>query len=269
MDIICLVCREPHPVWVEFLKNFNLYEVYIVLNNNDFIIPEYYLQNNKIKFIKIDDNICYSTGFNHANRCKTLTSFPEITAWDKALYYFTCTPPINYSTSTGNIWFIEDDCFFINENTIKNIDNKYINSQCDLLVKNNNINYDESPEGWHWDSINNLISAPRSWSYIQTCRLSKRLLEKIKNYALQNKRLIMIEAMFNTLALQNNFIIKCPIELSKLELKTYDTILNINEIYIYHAIKNMSRQKELRFLYNLQMCSNIYKYNDLKIYKLN
>lgn len=243
MDIICLVCREPHENWIHFLNNFNLYKVYIVINNNNFIIPENYEKKYKIKFIKIDDKICYSSGFNNANRCENLPHFPEITSWDKALYYFSSIN-LNYT----NVWFIEDDCFFINENTIKNINNKYPTQ--DLLTRNNDICYEESPEKWHWKSITSLIPSPRASSLIQTCRLSKRLLEKINEYASINKRLILIEAMFNTLALQNHFSIECPFELSKLELINYDKIENVDEIHIYHALKNMNKHKEIRDLYN-------------------
>jgi hypothetical protein len=240
MNIICLVCREPHKVWIDFLSTFNLYEVYVVINNNEYIIPEDY--GNKIKFIKINNDECYSAGFNNANRCETLPQFPDITSWDKALYYFS-----NINLNYSNVWFIEDDCFLVNENTIKNIDNKYPHQ--DLLTKMNIINYKQAVD-WHWNSINPLIAYPRSMSYIQTCRLSKKLLEKINEYASINKKLVLIESMFNTLALHNNFLIECPLELSKLECENYNTIYSVDEMYVYHALKNINEHKRLRDLYN-------------------
>ena len=243
MNVLSLVCREPNDIWIDFLNTFHSYKVFIVINNNDYVIPEKYLLENKITFVKIDDETCYNSGFNHANRCASLSYFPEITAWDKALYYFS-----HINSHYDNIWFIEDDCFFIHENTIKNIDNKYINQ--DLLTKNNYINYEESPTGWHWESVTDLILPPRACSVIQACRLSKKLIEKINNYASINKRLIMIEVMFNTLAFQNNFLIECPLELSKLECMNYDTISNVDDIHIYHGLKDINMHKRIRDLYN-------------------
>ena len=54
-----------------------------------------------------------------------------ISGWDKALYYFGTKNIFDY------IWFIEDDVYFYNENTLQQLDNQY---KDDLLSNQYSIN---------------------------------------------------------------------------------------------------------------------------------
>lgn len=238
MDAVCLVSKTPDNIWIHFLNTFKLYDTFIIINDNDYIIDDKF-KNLKVKIIKIDNKECYAAGFNNGMKTVIMERFPEITSWEKALYYFT-TINLNYK----KIWFIEDDCFFMNENILKNIDKKYVVE--DLLTKSNFHTNEINPQGWHWESINKLIPPPRCISLIQCCRLSKNLLDKIKNYANSNKRLIFVEAMFNTFAFQHKLKTACPKELSKLECFNYDNIQEINDQFIYHSIKDITKHQEIR-----------------------
>ena len=209
------------------------------MNNFNDKINEYINIYQKINIIYIDSDIVRNAGFNNANTGEKLSHFPDVTSWDKSLYYFT-----SINLDYNNIWFIEDDCFFLTENTIYNIDNEYTNS--DLLTRSNNIIYGINPNDWHWNSIIKYINSPYSTSLIQTCRLSKKLLLLIKDYVNIHNRLFLIEAMFNTIASQNNLIIDTPDELSKLECINYNYLDNINEYFVYHALKNHQTHKIIR-----------------------
>ena len=55
--------------------------------------------------------------------------------------------------------------------------------------------------------MNKKIDLPWACSLIPICRLSAALLKKIREYANTRGHLFFIEAMFNTLAEQNNMLI--------------------------------------------------------------
>jgi len=203
----------------------------------------------KVKIIVIDTHISHISGFNHANRVIQTQQdiqkgfrnlpFPEVTAWDKALYYF-----CNINNNYDNIWFLEDDCFFINENIFEKINVKYNN--VDLLVKENNRNFEK--DRWCWNHVKPFLKEPMAFSFIQTCRLSRNLLRLIKNVAIKYKRLVIIETLFNTLVMHNNLTMKFPQELSLLhwdkQLTRTDTFLR--EDYFYHPVKDIELHQALR-----------------------
>ena len=70
MNAICLLCIEPHEIWIDFLNTIKLYDIYMIINNNNYLIPdkyiEKYIENSKVKIIKINDNKCLLSGFNNA-----------------------------------------------------------------------------------------------------------------------------------------------------------------------------------------------------------
>jgi hypothetical protein len=226
---ICLLCRKPNKIWIDFLNNFKYYKTYIVTNEKSNI--------NSNNIIYIDSKEV--GGFNHSNRCSKLLNFPTVTAWDKALYYFS-----TINTSYEYVWFIEDDCFFMSEQTLVNIDNKYNDS--DLICQTNKMDNTGESIDWNWDIIPEItkLPPPYSVSYVQTCRLSIKLLDIIKEYANKYKKLFIIETMFNTLALQNNLKITPISELSYLTWTNKDS--PVHPLYIYHHEKDISKHKIYR-----------------------
>lgn len=236
---ICIVCRNAHHAWLKFLNSFTYYDVYVIVDNATLEDLSHYQH---VKIIHINNDEVERNGFTNSSTSPKLPFFPKIIAWDKALYYFS-----QINVQYQHVWFVEDDCFFISENTLKNIDNQY--EDTDLIVKDNAVNNEENPSGWHWSVINHLIKSPRCASLIQTCRLSKCLLQKIKSFANEKGQLFFIESMFNTLAYQNNLKIVNPIELSKLSLSVYNDIPNVDEKYLYHAVKKIENHEVIRKKY--------------------
>ena len=156
------------------------------------------------------------------------------------MYYF-CKNNIKYE----NVWFIEEDVFIPSINTIENIDKKYANG--DLLVASNNIIYEKSSD-WHWNYINAQISLnpPYANSMICAVRCSKKMLECINNYAEKYKNLFMDEALFNTIAIQNNLNVIIAKELSTIVYQRNWAKHEINQDNLYHPIKNIIKQYEYR-----------------------
>ena len=107
-------------------------------------------------------------------------------------------------------------------------------------------------------------------SLVYSCRISKRLIEKIVEYASTKGAIVYVEVMINTVAEYNNYIIKCPIELSgirqkpiknyryrimskygKLEWVHNDLPVIIQKNYMYHPVKPISLHKTWRTTLNL------------------
>jgi len=244
LNAICIVCREPHQIWLDFLNNIS-YDCFLVINDN---VDLRKYSPGKVNMITIDSNISFNNGFNHANRIiqsendikKGLVHlpFPEVTAWDKALYYFS-----SINNKYDNVWFLEDDCFFIDPNIFTRIDSQF--NDIDLLVKENNLNYER--HAWCWNHVTQYLNEPTAFSFIQACRLSRNLLNIVKNTAKRLKRLVIIETLFNTLVMQNNLSMRHPNELSLLHWDRNLTKLDIlDENKIYHPVKNIELHKILR-----------------------
>lgn len=248
-NCICIVCRKPNQIWLDFLNKVPN-DVYMVINDH---INLNTFKRGKVKIVEINTNECHRNGFNHANRIIQSQQdiergfihlpFPEVTAWDKALYYF-CNLNINYD----HVWFIEDDCFFIDPALFEIINSKYPN--IDLLVKENNLNFEKTR--WCWNHVYPFLSEPTAFSFIQTCRLSRNLLRLVNNFAKKFKRLVIIETLFNSLAMQNRLSMSHPEELNLLHaLLFYNSNINHNSILainkIYHPIKDINLHPNLRF----------------------
>lgn len=257
MNCICLVCRIPHQVWLDFLNSVPG-DIYMVINDK---VDLNKYKSGKVKMIYLDSVKCHQNGFNHANRVFQSEQdikngwlhlpFPEVTAWDKALYYF-CVHNKKYN----HIWFIEDDCFFKDPNIFIRINSRFPNT--DLLVKENNLNYWR--ERCFWNHVYQGYGFEKNertgFSFIQTCRLSKNLLNLIFNQAKTHKRLVVIETLFNSLAMRHNLSMEHPEELSLLHFdKNIDHVVHIDGNKIYHPVKEIALHTIYRknFITNLEL----------------
>jgi hypothetical protein len=233
MNIICLLSVSPCIKTYNFYKSIQLhtkYDVYIVIDNNSYNIPDY---DGVVKIIKIDNNECEKNGF----KSTVLWLNNKACARDKALYYFT-----RASIDFNYIWFIEEDVFVPSIYTIENIDKKY-GEEHDLLVKGNGIIHERQTE-WHWNHINEQIKIepPYANSMICAIRCSKELLNCINVYAKTYNNLFLDEALFNTLAFQNNLRVLCIDELSTIEWRKDWNKSDIVDTNLYHPIKNIDLQ---------------------------
>ena len=228
---ICLITHKPNEklAYLEFLNYFKNYDIYVIIddNTNNY---EYLKDNLKnIKFIQINDVECFNAGFKNISY---ITLKKHITGWDKAIYYFSLNK-FNYE----NVWFIEDDVYFNSENTILQIDEKYIKE--DILC---NSSYEEyKPTEWLWKYIHINFNPPYFCGMMCVLRLSKKYLECIVDYTTKNKTLFFLEAFFPSIAKHYNMnIVENPVEF--LTITHRDNVPDKNEIninYLYHPVKDL------------------------------
>ena len=238
MNIICFLTVRPSKLFYDFCKQLKgpKYDIYICIDDNSYSI---FNCDNDITIIKINNQDCENAGFkNTVTYCKN-----KACSRDKALYYF-CNNNIDFNY----IWFIEEDVFIPNTDTILNIDNKYINS--DLLCQSNTILYDKanSDNWYHWKRVFNEceLELPYCNSMVCAIRCSKKLLNIIQNYAVKYKTLFFCEVIFNTLAFQNNLEIIIPDELQTIVFRRNWKIDEIKKTHLYHPIKDIALQYKYR-----------------------
>ena len=233
---LCLLTVNPHDIYVKFLNNFDKYDVYILIDNNSINIDEYIKKYPKIQFIQIPDEEAIQNGYWDSSYI-----IPKKTiSWDKALYYFS-----KKNTSYNFVWFIEEDVYIPNEESIQNIDHKY--PTIDLLCSDYNMNSDGYLDNWsHWNQAQSYFELPWAKGLQCICRLSKRLLEKIKDFVDTHKKLTFIETLFNTLVIKNNYLHITPHEFNEIGCCKTHNETEIDTTKFYHPIKNIETHQMLR-----------------------
>jgi hypothetical protein len=239
---VVLLMRYPNNVWLNFLHNFKHYDVYVFIDDNSKDFKQLFKNvNKKINFIQIDDNFCKYRGY-YNSVIKTDNVPYKVLSWDKALFYF-CWMNNIYE----HVWFVEDDVFFSNEEIILKIDDAHKDS--DLLVSEHTIHYgtDKSsePQWEHWHCAWGKTDPPWAKSMACMCRLSNKLLKKVKEFVNSNGKSEFIEFIFNTLAMHHNLKIDTPVELSKIYYRN-DWGTNIDLKYCYHPFKNINDHITIR-----------------------
>ena len=239
MNALCLICIRPHKIWCDFLNNFTKYKIFVIIDDNNFETSSFKSNYSNITFIQIEDHKCKDNFYINMN---FIVFHKEITGWEKALYYFSIE-----NKNHDYIWFMEDDVFLYNENTIENIDIKY---PCDDLLSNNyGTNNDGNTTEWLWNriTINNIL--PPYYNGMMCCvRFSKKMLNHVNNYGKNNKTLFFLEAMFPTIAIKNNLVYNTPDEFNEIHYRKDFVITDIIKSNLYHPIKNLEQHITFRNL---------------------
>jgi len=241
-NIICFLTFKPSELFYDYVKQLKseIYDIYICIDDNTYDIPNYKSEDD-VKIIKIDNEECENEGFkNTVSYC-----IHKACSREKALYYFYKNDDIYFDF----IWFLEEDVFIPELNTILNIDNKY--NDCDLLSRSNIIAYNKNDSmsfSPHWSKVENYsyLSVPYCSSMICAIRCSKKMLNLINKHANNHKTLFHCEMLFNTLAFQNNLSIICPEELSCIIFRNNWKKEDIKKNYLYHPIKDIEKHYEFR-----------------------
>jgi len=236
-NIICLITFRPQEIWCKFLNQFKNYNIFIIVDDNNFNLSNFINNYKNITFIQIEDSKCKLNGFIDIN----FTLHKLITGWEKALYYFA----VEYQYNNHKfIWFMEDDVFFYNENTIIQIDQQYIND--DLLSSNYRINNDGNKNTWHWNRINIEYNPPYYEGMMCVVRFSNNMLKCILEYAKKNKTLYFMEALFPTTAIKNNLKYNTPIEFTNIHYRYNFEKKDINKTNLYHPVKDLNNHINFR-----------------------
>lgn len=232
MKAICLLCKKPNINACDFFNKFKEFKVFIMIDDNLNSYKSYINKYKNIKFLKMSNQKCINMGFfNSAYEIMKHRNVSNVISWDKALYYFSL---YNYYDF---IWFMEDDVFFYNEQTLLSIHNKHKNA--DLVSTKFNINNVYNKNEWHW----NIIDVPNEYknccANLMVCciRLSKKFLYKIKEHVKKYKKLYLIEALIPTLVRYN----KLKYKIDKRLIISWNTKFNkLNRNFIYHPLKSIN-----------------------------
>lgn len=238
-NIICILSVRPCIKTYDFIKELKIksgYEIFIVIDDNKYNIPNY---DGFVKVIKINNEESESIGYKNT----ILWLEGKAGSRDKALYYFN-----RYYTNYDNIWFIEEDVFIPKINTIKDIDNKY--TEEDLLTSAHEI-FHKIDNNWHWPTVkkNIKIDLPYATSMICAIRCSRKMMKSIDDYVKKYNNLFLDEALFNTLALHNKLNVKVIPELSTIVWKRGLMGWGLEDIKttnLYHPIKDIQQQYDFR-----------------------
>ena len=250
---IALIVKEPDEIYLDFLQDFAQgpagtafaqYDIYIIVDS-DKDLTELTNKYKNLNFIQLSDQHCLNHGFQKVNY---IGIKKKVSGWDKALLFFSVIIPLKYE----HVWFIEDDVFFLKEQVLINLDQKYPNqdliANCDF--DKNNVNKNPTNVGWVWPLISIKIDKPWYAGMMCITRMSKYLLQGIRWYALKFDTLFFLEALFPTITSHFKLSYAQPTEL---ETVTYRDVFFLEEddkkrieTHVFHPMKDLNKHKELR-----------------------
>ena len=241
---IALICFKPNNIYLNFLNKFSNYEIYIIIDDNSINYSAlYFTKYENLKFIQMSEKVCQRYGFINVN---TIGVKKQVSGWDKALCYFA----LNFKETETKVWFIEDDVFFHNEETLLKLDTLY--PEYDLLA-NSEFKPATNKNDWLWNYIQIKQPGPYYCGMMCAARLSPNVLERIRVYASVNNELFFLEALLPTLSnTKTNTKVKkccCPDELKTVVFRhnyNYEEVTNKNNIY--HPVKDILKHQEFRNL---------------------
>jgi hypothetical protein len=239
MKCICLICFKPHITWFNFLQNFINYDIYIIIDDNSIDYSKQYSKFTNINVIQIKNEECKKNGFTNMN----FTIKKEISSWEKAMYYFS-----TINTKYNKMWFVEDDVFFYNEQSLINIDSKYENS--DLLSNSYDENINGHKTNWHWGIININFEPPYYNAMVCCVRISSQLLSEIKNYANKYNTLFFLEALFPSICKKYNLEYETPCQLKNIVFRKDYIDTDINKNNLFHPVKDINKHIYYRNMLN-------------------
>lgn len=240
-NIICLLTYQPSIVWLDFLSTFKNYDIVIIVDDTLFdlsILKEKY---SSLRFFQINDDICEKAGYKNSS---TAMEHKPTIAWDKAFYYFITQYPRD---KIKQIWFMEDDVYFYDENVLINLDNSHLSADllCKKYKKYNKPKH-KLKHKWHWDKFDIECNQPLYASMICVCRLSLKMLIELQNYINNYNTLTFIEALLPTLCLKKKLIFKSNNKFNNIIWRKKYTKENIDKISFFHPIKDTNIHNEFR-----------------------
>lgn len=223
---------RPSKELIDFAIELNTTDLAVYISIDD---STYDAKHIPIQTIQYSSEECLQAGFNECLLPYTTQNKIRPTAWDKALYHV-CVK----ETFHDFVYFLEDDAFVSSKDIFHTLDKQY---NADLLCATHTPH--QSNDRWpHWPKKTQ-IEEPWFHSMMSACRLSKKLLSKILEYAEKNKTLCYHEYFFNTLAAHNNLTIANPEEFKNVTWRNNFSLSNIQLGKFYHPLK----KQELHPLY--------------------
>jgi hypothetical protein len=197
-NAICILIKKPSKLCFDYLNSISDYKLFILIDDNNYDTSN--IKYTNIEIIKILDEEAFNNGFKNSN-C-SIQKNPSL--WDKLFYYFS-----NINLKFNKLWILESDLFFPDNNTFIKLDNKY--NDIDILYKSN-VNF--ILDNTEYFSNDTKIKSNLPWckKMLCCCRFSKKIFDKIKNYADNNGTLFFIQNMIN----DNNIINRKKISIKEI-----------------------------------------------------
>lgn len=233
---VAVLTRSPQRAWLEFLKDFRHYKVFLVIDDSK-NYTELQKEYPTIQFIQIDTTECKMLGYTYV--CYSPPDRKPVVAWEKAFFYFA-----RLNTTYDQVWLIEDDVFFNNEFTLKAIDEKYETSglltspYLEHKVANKNV--------WAWGKMDFRVPLPYYTAMVCACRVSKEIFAEIKSYAAKYRTLVLHETILSTFAKKMGLQYDQPEELVSIVYRREWKPEEINKRNVYHPIKDLEKHRGYR-----------------------
>lgn len=203
---VVFLCKQPSKetlLFAEEIGKYTSFNVVVIVDDVEYELP---YSSGSYSPYTVEDQTCKGYYYTGCNISKGNTHIDkDVIAWDKFLFVF-CEALTSYDFA----WVFEDDVFIPSIDTIINLDKKY--GQYDLVTPNNYAKTDNAMD-WHWPHIFKSISGPYYYSMVSAMGISRKLLDKVKQHKEKAGKLFHIEAMFNTIAMQNKLKVIDPLEL--------------------------------------------------------
>lgn len=237
-DAICVITLRPNTGLLQFYNKFTNYDVYIIIDDNDFDVSYYKLIFSNCNFVQIPNSLCQNAGFQNIS---LLTLRKNVTGWDKALYKM-----YQERNNYRFCWIVEEDVFIPHEKTLKRIDNN--NTHIDLI--SNTVFSEGKYNEWVWRKIipNIKLEKPYYCGMMCAVRFTKQMLEAINDYARKFTSMFFLEAFFPTIAKYYKLKIHEQ-PLNEMKTITHRSEFLDDDIKItnlYHPIKDLQRHHKLR-----------------------
>lgn len=233
---IALIVKEPTEIYLNFLATFVSYDIYIIVDSDKSML-HFQKKYKTLNIIQFDEHLCIKYGFKNVNY---IGIRKLVSGWDKALLFFSVIIPNVYK----QIWFIEDDVFFLEEKVLTNLDEKHEDQ--DLLA---NCDFKNSDEPWVWSYIDIKIAKPHYCGMMCITRMSKQLLQGIRWYARRYKTLFFLEALFPTITKHFSLTHFIPEELTTVTYRqefSEETDGLKLKTHVFHPVKDIIKHLYLR-----------------------
>ena len=224
-NAIVLITHKPKDDVLSFYASLENYDVYVVVDDESKTYDNSKFRN--IHFVQIDAQKCRTRGLRNTSY---ITIKKDVTGWDKALYYM-----MYNSKAYSHTWFIEDDIFLQNEETLLNIDKKYIDEDvlCNSSFEDGKLNE------WLWNQIQIEYDPPYYFGMMCICRMSQSMIRALQSYAEKHNTLFFLEALFPTIAKKNMLkFFPSPEEFKTVVYRKDWKSSEIEAHKLYHPIKS-------------------------------
>jgi hypothetical protein len=230
--VICLLCVCPNTRVLDFAAKYaKTHPVVVILDDPTCSIPP---NSEDLTFVRITDEECVKTGYINSNTA--ILKRPS--AWDKAIYYF-CVK----DRSPEHIWFIEEDVFVPRPALFKELDQRY--PATDFIMKQH-VKDTDDPSFEFWSNGDGKMERPFYRSLVCTTRISRRLLDRVKDLHDQHNTLVFIEIVFSTLAQKHGYSMEMPHELQSIIFRHTWTEDTVNKDQFFHPVKDTALHDSYR-----------------------